>query len=274
MLLSNTLQLNRQLNMVTAKLNKSLERLSSGLKINRASDGASTILIAETLNSQIRGFDVATNNVQQGINILEVADSGLQQMTESLQKIREIGIAASNGTTTATEFASYQADLQAELATIDSISTNTKYGTNVLLNGSISGGTGFNIQVGPNTADTIDIRSAFTNNASGAGGLAVTQNTLASNADATTLVNQVDAALATVSTNLATIGGFETRLGNQLEYLATAKVNVSSAHTSLVSTDVATETANVARLQILQQAGAYAIAQNNFSARLVLNLLQ
>jgi flagellin len=269
-----TLRLNHQLSRVNRTFNKTLERLSSGLKVNHASDGAATVAISETLRSQIRGFDAASSNVQQGIGMLEIADSGLQQITESLQKIREIGVAASNGTTTATQFATYQASLQAELATIDALAGSTKYGSQVLLNGSISGGSGLNIQTGPETTDTLDIKTAFGNNTSGASGLGITQSTLASTANATTLINQTDAAIATIGNNLATIGGFENRLANQLNYLSTAKVNVSASRSSLIEVDVASETGILAQMQLLQQAGAYALAQNNLNARLVLSLLQ
>ncbi|MEM0951853.1 MAG: flagellin [Cyanobacteria bacterium P01_H01_bin.74] len=272
--IATTLQLNRQLGITNNRLSRTMQRLSTGLRINQASDGAAALMISETMNAQIRGFDMATSNVQQGISMLNTADGGLQQITQSLQRIREIGVLASNGTTSTAQFSAYQAELQQELANIDAISASTRFGDNVLLDGSISGGAAFNIQAGPNTTDGIDIRSAFGNNVSGAGGLAITQNTLTSTANATTLINQVDAALTTVSTNTATIGGFQNRLQNQADYLSTARVNVTAAQTSLIGADIALETANLAQYQILQQAGAFAFSQNTLSGNVVLGLLQ
>jgi flagellin len=271
---NNALTITRYLNSVNKQLSKSLERLATGYKLNHASDGAAAMMLSANLTSQIRGYEVASSNSQQGLSMLETADSALQEINNHLQTIRDIAVAASNSTTTAAQFSAYQAELQAALASIDSISTNTKFGTNVLLNGSISGGAAFNIQIGPNSGDTVDIKSAFTNNASGAAGLGITQNTLASTANAATLLGQVDTALATANSNLATIGAFENRLSDQMTYLANAQSNTEASLMSIRDTDMAAETARVTRLQILQQAAAYALAQANTLPQLALTLLQ
>jgi flagellin len=271
---NNALTITRYLNSVNKQLSKSLERLATGYKLNHASDGAAAMMLSANLTSQIRGYEVASSNSQQGLSMLETADSALQEINNNLQTIRDIAVAASNSTTTAAQFSAYQAELQAALASIDSISTNTKFGTNVLLNGSISGGAAFNIQIGPNSGDTVDIKSAFTNNASGAAGLGITQNTLASTANAATLLGQVDTALATANSNLATIGAFENRLSDQMTYLANAQSNTEASLMSIRDTDMAAETARVTRLQILQQAAAYALAQANTLPQLALTLLQ
>jgi flagellin len=266
---NNALTITRYLNSVNKQLSKSLERLATGYKLNHASDGAAAMMLSANLTSQIRGYEVASSNSQQGLSMLETADSALQEINNHLQTIRDIAVAASNSTTTAAQFSAYQAELQAALASIDSISTNTKFGTNVLLNGAA-----FNIQIGPNSGDTVDIKSAFTNNASGAAGLGITQNTLASTANAATLLGQVDTALATANSNLATIGAFENRLSDQMTYLANAQSNTEASLMSIRDTDMAAETARVTRLQILQQAAAYALAQANTLPQLALTLLQ
>ncbi len=268
---SYSLSAQRHLNTVNRNLSLSLERLASGYKINRASDGPGALLVSENLRSQIRGFDVASSNVQQGLSMLQVADSALQQVVTHIQNIRDIAVAASNGTTTTDQFAAYEAQLTAELDAIDQIATGTKWGNNVLLDGSLAAMT---IQMGPNSGDTLAIQSAFSNNQSGGGGLAITQTTLASTANAGTLLTQADAALATATANLATIGGFENQLSNQMDYLAIAKENFSAAEANIRNTDVAAETANVTRLQILQQAAAYSLAQANSFPSIALTLLQ
>lgn len=261
----------RHLNTVNRQLSLSLERLATGYKINRASDGPGALLVSENLRSQIRGFDVASSNVQQGLSMLQVADSALQQIITHVQNIRDIAVAASNGTTTADQFAAYEDQLTAELAAINQIATGTEWGSNVLLNGTMAT---LNIQLGPNSGDTLNIGSAFSNNQTAAGGLAITQTTLAAAADATTLLGQADAALATATGNLATIGGFESRMTNQLNYLSIAKENFSAAEANIRNTDIAAETANVTRLQILQQAAAYSLAQANAFPNIALALLR
>ncbi len=268
------LNIGRYINMTNTRLNKSLERLSSGSKLNHASDGPASILLAENLTSQLRGYDIGTQNAQQGLSMLQTADDALQQINAHLQTIRDIAVAAANGTTTTAQYTAYEDGLTAALDAITSIASNTRFGDHVLLDGSVSGGAAFNIQYGPNSSDNIDIKSAFTNNIAGAGGLAITQTTLASAANATTLLGQVDAALATASGNLATIGSYENRMTDQMNYLSIAKTNTAASLSSIRDTDVAQESANLARLQILQQAGAYALAQANTAPSLASLLLR
>lgn len=272
---SNALELNiaRYMNLTNNRLNKSLERLSSGYKLNRAADGAAQMMLAETMNTQIRGYDAATTNLQQGLSMVETADSALQQINEHLQNIREIAVAAANGTNSSAQYTAYQASLTAELAAINSIASGSTYGDFNLLDGSISGGSAFNIQAGPNTSDTIDIKTAFSNNTTAASGLNITQTTLATAANATTLLGQIDTAINTVTSNLATIGGFQNRLSDRMDYLSIAKTNVSASLSSIRDTDVAAESSNLARLQILQQAGAYALSRVNTFPNIALSLL-
>jgi flagellin len=252
-------------------LEKSMQRLATGFKINSSADGSAAMTIGINLDSQIRGYDVAATNIQQGISMLSTADSALQSMVGHLQNIRDISIAASNSTTTASQFTSYQAQLTAEIAAVNSISNNTKYDTNVLLDGSIAGGAAFNIQFGPNTGDALDIKTAFTDN--DATTLTIAQTTLSTTAHAGTLLGQVNAAIDTVNGNLGLIGGFQSRLTDQLAYVDIAKTNYVAAQSTIRDTDVAQETANLTRLQIMQQAGAYALAQANSTPQLALSLL-
>lgn len=264
----------RHLGTSTSLLNKSLERLSSGYKINRAADGAAGLLISENLRSQIRGFDVATTNAQQGLSMLQTADGAVQQISEHLQKIREIAVAAGNATTSTAQFATYQADVVSEIAAITNITSATKYDSHVLLDGSISGGASFNLQIGANSGDTLDIKAAFADFTVAAAGIGVISSTLASTANANTILGQVDTALGTLSSRLSTIGQFENSVMDQMNYLSIAKENTSAAESSIRNTDVASETSNVARLQILQQAGSFALSAANASNASLMRLLQ
>jgi flagellin len=254
-----------------ASLQKSMQRLATGFKINSSADGSAAMAIGINMDSQIRGYDVAGSNIQQGISMLATADSALQSMVGHLQNLRDIAIAASNSTTTTSQFSSYQAQVVAEIAAVNNIANNTKYDSNILLDGSIAAGAAFNIQIGANASEVLDIKTAFSDNK--AATLTVAQNTLTTTANAATLLGQVNAALDTVNTNLATLGGFQSRLTDQLAYVDIAKTNYTAAQSSIRDTDVAQETANLTRLQILQQAGAYALAQANTSPQTALSLL-
>jgi flagellin len=259
------------LNKTSTQLQKSLQRLATGLKINSAADGAAAMAIGVTMDSQIRGYGVASSNVQVGLGMLNIAESGMQDVVSHLQNLRDIAVAASNSTNTTAQFSNYQNQAVAEIASINNIANGTKYDANILLDGSMSGGAAFNIQTGANSGDALDIKTAFTDHKTAT--LAVTQSTIASTANAGTLLTQVDAALATVTGNLATVGGFQNRLNDTLNFLSIAQTNVSASQASIRNTDVAQETANVARLQILQSAGAYALAQANTQPQIALQLL-
>lgn len=271
----NTLQLDisRYMNMTNVQLNKSMQRLATGFKVNQASDGSAAIAVISTMTSQINGYGTATDNAQQGLGVLQIADGALQQINDHLQNIRDIAVAAANGTTTTAQFTAYQANLTAEIGAINTIASSTKYGSKVLLNGSISGGSGFSIQIGPNSSDSLDIKSAFTNNAAGSGGLGITQTTLSSTANANSLLSQVDSAINTATSNLAVIGGYENRMSNQMSYLDVAKTNLSASLSSIRDTDIAAESSNLARLQIIQQAQVFALAQANTQPSLAFKLL-
>lgn len=268
-----TLNIGRYINATNSRLNKSLERLASGYKLNRAADGAAEMMIAETMKAQIRGYEAASSNAQQGLSMLQTADSSLQQINEHLQNIRDLAVTAANGTNNSAQYAAFEARLTAELSAINGIASGVKFGDFTLLNGSIASGTSFNIQIGPNSADTVDIKTAFSNNTTGASGLNITQTTLASAANATTLLGQIDSAMGTVSSNLARMGGYQNRMTNQMDYLSIAKTNMTASLSSIRDTDVAFEVANLTRMQILQQAGAYALAQANTFPSLALTLL-
>jgi flagellin len=273
---SNASSLNalRNFNKTNFDLNKSMERLASGYKVNKASDGAASLIISETLRGQIRGYAAATTNVQQGIGVLGTADSAMQEISEHLQTIREIAVQAGNTSNTPAMFTAFNNQITQEVAAITQISGGTKYNTSVLLDGSLAAGAAsYSIQMGPNGTDTLDIKSAFTTNTYAAlAGAAPT--TLVTAGNATTLLTQVDTAIAALNGHLATVGGFEDQLDNQMNYLSIASENVTASEASIRNTDIAYETANLARLQILQQAGAFALATANSNASVVLRLLQ
>lgn len=258
------------LNSVTRSMNKSLEKLASGFKINKAGDGAGSLLASENLRSQIRGSDVAMTNVQHGLSMLQTADGGMQQIYEHLQGMRDITVAAANTGVTTAQYAAYKADFDAHITAINSIASNTTYGTTSLIGASPT--TTGSIQAGANSTDTISIVAAFTTNT--ASGLGVATSTLATVANATSLMNDIDTAMGTLSNRLATVGGLESSMESQLNLLSVKKENYTAAEASLRNTDVAAETSKVTQLQIVQQAAAFALAQANQAPSIAMKLLQ
>lgn len=251
----------------TNLLNQSLERLATGYKINRASDGAAQLALSNALQAQIRGSQAAKTNVTAGLSVLGTAEVGVQNITESLQDIRELAVAAASGTVT--DFTAYNADFQAAVGTINAAASNTEFNGQNLLNGSI---TNYTLQIGPNGGDTLNIASAFSTNASAAS-LGISLGAITSTGDATALIAQVDTALANIGNIEARIGGFTNSLENQSAYLDVAITNYTASDLSIRGTDVATETANVARYQILQEASIAALTQANSRSNITLLLL-
>jgi len=257
------------------QLNKSFERLSTGYKVNHASDGSADMMISQNLQSQVNGYDVAARNIQDGLSMLQSADSAMQQINEHLQNIRTIAVAASNGTTNTAQFTAYQNQVTQEVNAINDIANNTKYNGQNILDGTISGGgTAFNIQIGPNSGDTVDIKTAFSDATVGASGLGTISTTLATAANATTILGQVDTALDALSGKLSTVGTFESSMQNQMDYLNIAKANTQSSLSSIRDTDVAAESANLAHLQILQQGAVYALSQMQNQSAIAMKFLQ
>lgn len=268
---TNVASLNAQRNFNTnqAKLQSSLEKLSSGFKLNRAADGAGSLLLANQMTSQVRGYAVAEENIQQGINMLNIADSALTTLNDGLQRLREVALAASNGTVT--DFTAYSAEVGEIVDNVNDLATSATYNSTVLLNGSAANVT---IQAGSGSlaTDQVDISAAFSDNQSAALGL--TQTTITNVTTAGTVLTQVDAALATVATNLAAIGGAQSELSSRLQYAQIAKENFSASEAVVRNVDVATETANLTKLQILQQASAMALSQANQMPNIAIQLLR
>lgn len=268
---TNVASLNAQRNFfnVTAELNKSIERLSTGFKINSAADNPGSLLLANHLESRTRGFAVAESNIQQGSNLLSIADGAMQTIQDDLQRLREIALEASNGTVT--DFTAYTEEASQISTNIDAVANGTTYGSTVLL----AGGAGtINIQAGAeaNATDTIDIGSALSDNTvTGLNGGAFTAPS--SQANAQTLLGEVDTALAQLSTNQATLGGMMNQLSNRLEFVQVSKENYAASEALVRNVDVAAETSRLTQLQIVQQASAMALSQANQAPAIALQLL-
>jgi len=262
----------------TNALNKSLERLSSGYRINRGADDAAGLQLSENLRAQIRGSQAALGNVQDGINLLNIADGGLSVITENIQRMRELAVQAANDTYDANQRTALNQEFDARAADITRISAAVEFNGVTLLNASAAAAA-LTLQVGPNNTagvDTLAVGATAFNTASDAVtlGIGAAATALDTNANANTAIGLLDTALTTVNGRRATIGSFVNQLESAAQNLAIGVENLSASESRVRNVDVAAESANLTRNQILQQASAAMLSQANQSPSLALSLLK
>jgi flagellin len=260
----------RQLVGSADKMAKSMERLSSGYRINRASDDAAGLAISEKMRGQIGGLAQAQRNAQDGVSLVQTGEGALTEVHSMLQRVRELRVQYGNDTLNATDKDAIRAEV-AQLATeIGTIKTNTKFNGTQLLNGA---GT-VNLQVGANDSESISIT---TSDLVGGAGMAevVASATTASDASfqALTLAD-IDTAIQEVSTKRADFGAVQNRLEHRLANLGSYQENLISAESRIRDVDMAEEMVKFTKSQILQQAGTSMLAQANQAPQSVLSLLR
>lgn len=272
---TNVMSLNAQRNTANTQgtLATSMQRLSSGMRVNSAKDDAAGLAIAERMNTQVRGMTVAVRNANDGISLSQVAESGIAAMTDALQRMRELAVQAVNSTNTSGDIDA----LNQEYTQLFSELTRTLGA--VQFNGqSILQATGnFEFQVGANSGQVIQIGSA-TLNATGAisavsGGAASALTVSANSANAAN-ITALDNAMSLLNASRAKLGAAQSRFENTINFLQTSVENQSAARGRIMDADFAAETANLSRAQILQQAGTAMIAQANQVPQSVLSLLR
>lgn len=292
---TNVMSMNAQRNTIqnSASMATTLQRLSSGLRVNSAKDDAAGLAIATRMDTQVRGMNVAIRNANDGISLAQTAESGMNTITEMLQRMRELAVQASNSTNTwATGAASADTDvaklndeyvqLQEEIKrTLNSVTFNNQ----VLLSGVT---TDFSFQVGANASSNgdangqrITIKSSDLNVGATSGGLGAiltgTSQTLqvtSANANNSANIVALDAAISTINSARAKLGAVQSRFENTISFLRSSVEQQAAAKGRIMDADFAAETANLSRTQILQQAGTAMIAQANQVPQNVLSLLQ
>jgi flagellin len=252
-------------------MNTSLEKLSSGKKINRAADDASGLAISEKMTSQINGLDQATQNAQNGISLIQTAEGALNETTAILQRIRTLAVQSRNDTNTDNDRGQTQKEVAALLSEIDRIATTTQFNTKNLLNGSASD-TSLVFQIGANQGQVLSV--TITNMGTSAGALGVSGVSLGVAGSASHAVSVLDAAISKVSSQRASLGAVQNRLTHTVNNLEVASENLSAARSNLQDTDMAKEMANYSKQQVLIQSGTAMLAQANQSSQSVLKLLQ
>ena len=253
----------RNLTVNEGNLGKSLEKLSSGFRINRAADDAAGLVNSESLRSQVGGLKVASRNAQDGISVAQTAEGALNEVTSILQRMRDLSVQRANtGGNSATAVSAIDQEYSALASEVGRIGTSTTFNGNTLLSGSYSG----SFQVGANAGETVtlDLSGAGANLASVAAGLGTTASNLAS----------VDAAITNVSTARGGLGAFQNRLEHTIANLGVATENLSASESRIRDTDMAQEMTSFSKNQILSQAGTAMLAQANQSSQGVLSLLR
>ncbi len=280
MINTNVMSLNAQRNLTTNTngLAKSMERLSSGFRINRAGDDAAGLQISENLRAQIRGSKKAMDNVQDGINVLSIADGAMGSITENLQRMRELAVQGANDTYDSTSRTAIETELDQLSAEVTRISDATEFNGVNLLNGSVNGSGNFVLQIGPdNTSgtNTIDVGNlgVFADLDAAALNVEDADLDVSNNTVARTTIQNVDAALSTVNTRRATLGAVMNRLERASTNLGISIENLSASESRIRNVDVASESAELVRNQILQQASAAMLSQANQSSGIALSLL-
>jgi flagellin len=261
---TNVVSLNaqRNLTMSQSSLATSMERLSSGLRVNSAKDDAAGLAIADRMNAQLRGINVAIRNANDGISLAQTAEGALATMTDALQRMRELAVQAQNGSNGTGDRINLDGEYQALSAEVTRIAAQTKFNGKAIV-GADAGAQVF--QVGANNGDTLTITTATV--------ATVTGDVLTAGA-ASTALDAIDTKLDAVNTNRATYGAAMSRFGMAIQNLQIAGENQAAARGRIMDADFAAETANLSRAQILQQAGSAMVAQANQLPNQVLALLR
>ena len=269
-------------------MSTAVERLSTGQRINSASDDAAGLAVSTRMQSQIMGLNAAVRNANDGIGMLNTAEGALVEITTMLQRMRELALQASSGTTDVNDRTYINKEYQALYEEIDRIADNTEFNGRKILNNTADGSTsGFvEFQVGMNMGGTEAISvdfGNFTNNASGtfvafkAGGAAVTLSattTAAAQTTASAVVGAIDTALDAVSQKRAVLGATTNRLTHSIDNLTNIRINAEASKSAIVDTNYAAETTALAKSQIMAQASTAMLAQANQLPATVLALLQ
>ena len=258
----NSLNAQRNLGSSQASLATSMQRLSSGLRINTARDDAAGLAIADRMNAQIKGISVAVRNANDGISLAQTAEGALSTVTDVLQRMRELAVQAQNGSNGTSDRANLDTEYQQLSAEITRIAAQTKFnGTAIVGSGTLAN----TFQVGANNGDTLTITTSTITTVGGG---------LTTSALASTAVAALDTALDTVTSSRATYGAMMNRFSFAIANLEVTGENQAAARGRIMDADFAAETANLARSQILQQAGTAMVAQANQLPSQVLSLLR
>jgi flagellin len=257
----------RQFGNANAAQSKSMEKLSSGQRINRAGDDAAGLAISEKMRGQIRGLDMASKNAQDATSLIQTAEGALNETHSILQRMRELAVQGGNDTNTADDRGEIQKELNQLMSEIDRISNNTEFNTMTLLDGSFSG----TFQIGANSGQiiTLDIGTMSSTGLFGSTAISVKTNALSS-----TSINVIDSAIASISGERSKLGALQNRLEHTINNLDNASENLTAAESRVRDVDMAKEMMQQTKASILSQASQAMLAQANQNPQGVLQLLR
>ncbi len=271
-----SLNAQRNLSASSGSLSTSMQRLSSGLRVNSAKDDAAGLAIAERMNAQVKGMNVAIRNANDGISLAQTAEGALGKIGDNLQRMRELAVQSANDTNGTSDRTALNTEYQALANENARVISSTEFNGQKLLNGTGGSSGAFNFQVGAESAADNQITVTTTNVATAMGtntqGAAATLG--ATGATARTAMDNLDTAIDAVTTARSTFGAAQNRFSSVISNLQVASENQASSRGRIMDADFAMETANLSRGQILQQAGTAMIAQANQLPQGVLSLLR
>lgn len=259
----------RQLGMNNIGSQKSMEKLSSGFRINRAGDDAAGLSISEKMRSQIRGLNQASRNAQDGISLIQTAEGALNESHAILQRMRELAVQSANGTNQTVDREALQEEVDALISELDRISTNTEFNKMTLLSGKFATGSGVTFHVGANANQKVSL----TISGMGPKNLGVSGLSIASRAGANSGITKIDAAIQKLSKQRSQLGAVQNRLEHTVKNLDNASENLQAAESRIRDVDMAQEMVQFTKQNILSQAATAMLAQANMAPQSVLQLL-
>ncbi|MES2854483.1 MAG: flagellin [Bdellovibrionota bacterium] len=270
---TNVASLNAQRNLMGTKwgLDKSLERLSSGYRINRAGDDAAGLAISENLRAQVRGLKQASRNAQDGVSLVQVAEGGLNEISSILIRLRELAVQAASDTIGPVERQFLNVEYDQLVSEVDRIADGTEFNGTQLLSGT---GSILDFQVGTRNDPNIDRLSFDASKAdANSAALGVNLTSVADKASAQNSLSAIDSAIVSVSAMRADFGAIQNRLQSTISNIAVSTENLSAANSRIRDVDIAEETAEMTKNNILLQAGTSVLAQANQTSNTALSLL-
>lgn len=266
---SAALSAHRQLQSTDKALSVSIERLSSGYRINRAADDPAGLAISENLRAQVSGLGQAIANSSDAVNVIRTAEGALAEVHSLLRTMRNLAVHAANeGANDATSVAADQTQIDAAALALTRISDNTQFGTKKLLDGTFAAGIDFQIGANANQTATVTIAD------SDATALGIAALDVSTAANATLAIGLLDTAISTVSTLRAELGAAQMDMESNINSLSVARENIAASESTVRDTDMAAEMVNFTRNQILLQAGTAMLTQANAAPQSLLSLLR
>jgi flagellin len=272
-----SLNAQRNLSKSQASLSNSMQRLSSGLRINSAKDDAAGLAITDRMTAQIRGMNQAARNANDGISLAQTAEGALSEVTNILQRMRELSVQSANASNSDADRSSLNSEFAQLKEEIDRIADTTQFNGKNLLDGTFRSGSAAVFQVGANANQVISVTIGASGGANisalGSGDVNVSAISISTAAHAQSSISVLDLAISDVDTMRGKLGAVQNRFESTIANLNNVSENLSAARSRILDADIAQETSNMTKMNILQQAGVSILAQANQTPQLALSLL-